>query len=388
MKVVNVTLAHSPVNGGVTKALQDFQRALGGTILSLDDGKAPRVTPESQGGVVYVENRAFPARKSHLRLSKRARGRMATVLRGADLVICHSIYRGHVSFVRRYCGKNKIPFWIVPHGALDPYVFRRGDAAVKKLWLRLYGLQAFKSASFVIFATSREREKAGAIYQGENTQVVFWPVDRIPEPKGLTRIEWRKSIGIRGDNRVLLYLGRYDEMKRPHETIDAFSAARCERTTLLMVGNDYGVSRESLRNHAAKLSLGDSIVSGPLYGRDKDACFSFADGFISLSHRENFGYTTAEALIAGLPVILSTGNDLSAEVEATNCGWICPDVSLSAIEAIRAFDRETNAKLIDRGARGSAWARDNLGFQRYQSELQELVRLTVSGSWREAVTNV
>jgi glycosyltransferase involved in cell wall biosynthesis len=112
---------------------------------------------------------------------------------------------------------------------------------------------------------------------------------------------------------------------------------------------------------------------------DLDAARSAADGFISLSHRENFGYSAADALAWRQPVILSTGHDVVHEMPrettgALACGWLIPDdVVDPATEAIRAFASLPERRLSEMADAGGTWAEDRLSFDRFRAALMTLL---------------
>jgi glycosyltransferase involved in cell wall biosynthesis len=123
-------------------------------------------------------------------------------------------------------------------------------------------------------------------------------------------------------------------------------------------------------------------VVGPLTGADLAAAYFGSDGFVSLSHQENFGYAAAEAVAVGLPVILSPGHDLAHEMPFGSgmpgpgglaCGWLLPDDSVAAaVAAIRAWACATDRRLEAAGEAGGAWAREELSRERFRDELVRL----------------
>jgi glycosyltransferase involved in cell wall biosynthesis len=98
-----------------------------------------------------------------------------------------------------------------------------------------------------------------------------------------------------------------------------------------------------------------------------------ADAFISLSHRENFGYTVAEALSSGIPVILSPGNNLSYDIRHLNCGWLLADDNpVTAIKAVNEFAVTPGEQLVEMGRRGQQWAQAELSPEMFKSQLHVL----------------
>ena len=309
-------------------------------------------------------------------LPVKARRQAKEAVREVDLLVVHSFYQAHVAWTRRVAHDQSIPYWLVPNGVLDPEVMTKNQWA-KRLWIRLFGRAVLRDAAAIICATRREAEKVQQHYGVENTVVVHWPCDLQDLTK---RSEARKALrgryGWDADTRILFFMGRLHEGKRPTETVEAFRAAACERTVLILAGPDDGAAGEAARQ-AAEGS--DRIVfTGLVQGEQKEELLLAADGFISLSQKENFGYTTAESLAAGLPVILSPGHDLAPELKAVDCGWLLASFEpQEAVAAIRAFDQAPAEDLADRGARGRAWAERELSFEAFQHRLSDLVEETV-----------
>jgi glycosyltransferase involved in cell wall biosynthesis len=241
--------------------------------------------------------------------------------------------------------------------------------------MRFAGASYLRDAAAVVFATRREMEKARHIYDGPNARVVHWPVSLLDlSQRGSARTYVRDLLELPPEARVLLYLGRYDGMKRPLETIEAFAKANTPNLYLVMVGNDSGLEIGDLKKQVSDYNMEKQVhVVGPKYGEEKNKMLLGADGFISLSHRENFGYTTGEALSASIPVILSPGNDLSFELKNEDCGWCLSSVEFEeASAAIGAFAQESESDLQERGRRGRQWCEAHLRMETFRESLLDV----------------
>ena len=80
-------------------------------------------------------------------------------IRRADVVFIHLLYRGHCSWAARVARENGIPVVVVPHGALDPWVFSYRGLR-KRTWLQMHREVLFGAKSTVLFATEAEANKA------------------------------------------------------------------------------------------------------------------------------------------------------------------------------------------------------------------------------------
>ena len=68
----------------------------------------------------------------------------------------------------------------------------------------------------------------------------------------------------------------------------------------------------------------------------KQGAFASADAFVLPSHQENFGISVAEALAAGVPVLISNRVNIWREIDADRAGYIESD------------DLEGTARLLQR----------------------------------------
>jgi len=113
------------------------------------------------------------------------------------------------------------------------------------------------------------------------------------------RVRRAERLGLRPDTRLLLFLGRFGKDEAALETLQAFAAQAVPNVTLVVAGMTETYSRAELAEAAHGARAPNVMVPGPVYGAEKAGAFFAADGYISLSWRENFGYTAAEALARG-----------------------------------------------------------------------------------------
>lgn len=271
------------------------------------------------------------------------------IVAGADLLVVHSLFRGHVGWALRHAGRSGARLWSVPHGCLDPWGLRH-RWPLKRAWLAMYGSRFLEQASVVIFATRREREKARAWTGSVRTAIVPWPVE-LPAigDREAARARFRQRLSIPDSAIILLYAARMHSMKRPLETVEAFCDSDSRDSHLVMAGMDDDIRSAELAASVPSSHRGHIHFPGPLHGLELRDAWLAADGFISLSYRENFGYSFAEALGYGLPAIVSPGHDLAWDLPVNRdgrwpYGWLLPDDShRSATDAITEFIRRQQA---------------------------------------------
>jgi glycosyltransferase involved in cell wall biosynthesis len=299
----------------------------------------------------------------------------------ADLLVCNMLYRYHAHWVKGWSRRRGIPYWVVPHGSLDPYSYTFRPA-IKRVWMAGYGRRFLAGASHVIFSTQRERRKAAAQYDGPNCRIVHWPVAALDMTNaGLMREQARQRLGLGKNDRLLLFLGRLHEIKRPLEIVSAVAAAGASNVHLAMVGPDETITAGQVVAAGERLGLqGRLHVPGAAYGEAKKEWLHACDGFISLSWMESFGLSVAEALSAGKPVILSPGVDLGEELKPQGCGWFLPDdCRESAAAAIREWAQVPEGELRERGERGRDFVLRELTFERFAAKLHALADEAIAG---------
>jgi glycosyltransferase involved in cell wall biosynthesis len=381
MNAWDVCLTHDPAYGGIYRSVCNFARALDGRILSFDDGRRDRSGFHDERPTVRIACRPRPFNRGCHVVTPAMRAEADACVAGADLLVVHSLFRGHAPWAAGWARRHKRPMWAVAEGVLDPWAMRR-HAVAKRLWLARHG-EAFFNTATTIFATSREQQKAAPLIGAGRSVVIHWPVP-LPSLAGreAARDAFRAALGIPQSARVLLFVGRLHPMKRPLETVDAFVQAAPAKAHLVLVGMEEGITVGELQARVPAALRNRVHVTGALAGDQLAAAFQGSDGFISLSHRENFGYSFAEALAYGLPAIVSAGHDLAHDLVgprgAFSCGWLLDgDVPAQAVAAIREWATAPSTRLTDSGGTGRAWVGDELPLDRFRERLHSLADRSV-----------
>ncbi len=388
----NVCVDHRPAHAGLYRGIRDFARALPGGILSFD-GRLPDLPPHS-GVRRIVCGHNWLSRRCHTLTPAAIRAADAAVAE-ADVLAVHSLFRAHCRWAWQWAQRLRRPYWVVPHGCLDPAGFSQRNA-LKRMWMWRDGQSLFAGSDAIIFATRREMAKAASLLEGigclssgqsrrPRGVVIPWPVE-VPSLAGadVARTAVRARLGIPADDSILLWVGRFHETKRPLQAIEAFATANPARCHMAVVGLDETLTRADVMKSVPERLAGRIHVLGELRGAALAELWLSADGYISLSVKENFGYTAADALAYGLPVILSPGHDLAYELPGADegkltYGWLLPDnTAEAAVQAINEWGDLVAGRggITDRSAElrenSRRWAADNLSFERFQTVLRKL----------------
>lgn len=374
INVVQVCLEYVPSAGGSIITVMDIDRVFKTSIIAFTSADNMIQDQEWDQNVFRVPIRAgILGRRYSLPVFSAELHKAEMILRQADLVIFHELFRYHFQWAGLIARKAKIPYWVIPHGEMDPYVFTYRSVQ-KKIWLSAVGYPIMRCAQSVIFATERECEKALPYTQGCRTHVVHWPVEYLDISR---RAEARAIVcarhSIPDEARVLFWIGRLHLSKRPLQTIEAFGQIRNPLIHLIMVGPDDTLTREDCERFCAEANICNVHIIGPVYGKEKYMYYMASDAYISLSFKENFNYTAAEAMSCALPVILSQGNDLAQELRDLNCGWMLKTIDKQeCIDALNQFASLPQIVLDEMGLTGQQWARDVLSQETFAQTLCQL----------------
>jgi glycosyltransferase involved in cell wall biosynthesis len=249
-----------------------------------------------------------------------------------DAVVVHGIWQYQSFAVRRGTMALGVPYFVFPHGALDPW-FKRAYP-LKHLKKMLYWpwaeFRVLRDASAVLFMCDEERRLARESFRlyRANEIVVGFGIDEPPgDPARQTRA-FLESHGHLRDKRFLLFLSRIHPKKGCDLLVRAFAAAcgRADDLHLVMAGPDQSGWRHELAALAESLGVAERITwTGMLSGDAKWGAYRAADAFVLPSHSENFGIVVPEALACGLPVLLTNKVNIWREVEAAGAGLVAND---------------------------------------------------------------
>jgi glycosyltransferase involved in cell wall biosynthesis len=381
MRATVLTLGLYRGSGGPSKSIKAFADALDARVISWVDSTqyAREELIWAQSTIVHgsrlpvLRQLLVPARRDDLVAAER-------IVAESEIVSCHSFWRWHVPWLHRVAKRHRVPYWFVPHGILDPYAFE-SERLYKRAFLSSCARGFLEDAAAVVCSATREYEKLRDIVPHAPPAIIQWPLtdDDFREPSPTARHECRRALGIPEEAFCLLAFGRLDPMKQPLETIDAVAEGGGQTTHLIVMGNEFGVSRAACLQRAADRGLADRVhVVGPQYGEERLPYLDACDAYISLSHRENFNFTAMECLASGIPVILSAGNDIVGDIAEVGCGWMMPvgGRAADAIEAARTAPRES---LPVMGAAGRDWARRHLTVSWFRDQIHALARRCAEG---------
>ena len=399
MKILHVIPAVAPRYGGPSQAIVEMCRALQSEgeevlIASTDADAECRLRVEIGAQTVY---QGVPAIFFAVQFSEAFKYSSALArwlnknVSSFDIVHIHAVFSHSSIAAARACIQKQTPYIIRPLGSLDPWSLKQRRFAKKILWRM--GVEGMLHHASAIHYTTTEEKRLAEEGLGINSGVVVQlGVDQnLPDAKP---DEFRASFPSLRSSPYALLLSRIHPKKNIESLLKAFSSvtslAPYKHWQLMIAGNGEPNYVERLRQLAWH-SCGDRVIfTGWLEGSPKAAALKGAALFVLPSYQENFGLSVVEAMVNGLPVLVSNRVNLSEEIASVGAGWVV-DLDRGSLQKTLTEALRDNDERVARGAAGKQLARARYAWPAVARELQQLYRAVVGSDannqscWRRSL---
>jgi glycosyltransferase involved in cell wall biosynthesis len=272
-----------------------------------------------------------------------------------DAVILNGLwqYPGFVlSGLARY--PNSPPYYVFPHGMLDPWFQRASGRRIKAIrnWLywKIVEHKVVHRAEALLFTCAEEMRLARETfrpYQPKRLISVGLGVSEPPPRTQAMQAAFEQSCpGIQG-RPYLLFLGRIHPKKGVDLLIQAYAAVYGSRpdstsppSRLVMAGpgRETAFGQSMIELAARTCPPGSILWPGMLMGDAKWGALYGAEAFVLASHQENFGIAVVEALSCGTPVLISNQINIWREIEQDKAGFVGDDTFAGAEQVLRRWE--------------------------------------------------
>ena len=314
--------------------------------------------------------RSFPARYSNS-------AELATWLKKSlvnfDLVEIHAVFSLLSWRTARMCRRLNVPYVIRPHSSLDPYDLRK-HAGLKRVVGPLFVKRMLRESCGVLLTAPLEAERLKTYGAAVKKFIVPLPVV-FPDTTG-SRSNFRSRYSIPSDAKVVLFLSRIDPKKGLDLLIPALGQLKNRFPKLWFVLAGTGSTTYSAVVQRALIDCGVAAFTtqiGFAAGQDKLDAFAGSDIFALPSYNENFGIAVAEAMNAGLPVLVSDEVYIWPDVHQARAGAICKP-EISSVIAILGQMLDGTIDLAASGKRGREMARMRYSAESTTAALMDVYR--------------
>lgn len=254
-----------------------------------------------------------------------------------DAVFVHGLWQYHGRAVHAALRGRPTPYFVFPHGMLDPWFQRAYPLKHVKKWVywQLNERRVLRDAAAVFFTCEEERRLARASFRPFTCRerVVAYGTAAPPADAAAQIRAWQSAVPALGDRPFWLFLGRIHPKKGVDLLVRAYgewSARAAGAVPALVLAGPCPDPRyrESLERLAAQLPPAAAVLwTGMLEGERKWGALRQAGAFVLPSHQENFGIAVVEALAVGTPVLISQQVNIWTEIESAGAGYAEPDTA-------------------------------------------------------------
>ena len=381
LKVLHVIPSVSPVRGGSTTAVLEIVRSLlqqgieTEIITTNDNGDGVLEVPLYESTLVEgIPVTFFPRWSPPVRalaefaISLEHTHWLKQHLKQYDLLAIHAVF-SHVCTAAGWVARHQNhPYVIAPHGQFSPWVIQQ-KRRKKLLYHRLFEQPNLQGATALHCTTTAEVRNVRNFGITAPAFTVPLGVTMSPRPENAPD-QLRQRYQIPNDRPVILFLSRFHPKKRPDFLLSVL--AKLPQSVpfhLLLVGDGDPDYRHYLEDCIQQQHLNDRVtLPGFLSGEDKALALYGSDLFVLPSYGENFGIAVAEAMAAGLSVLITPEVEIADDIEAHQAGWVVTGVEAHWIRALEEALTRSDLRQ-QRGQRGQQLAHDRYHWKTIGQEL-------------------
>ena len=331
MKILHIISSMNPAGGGPVEGIKQ----LGTTLMS--QGHQVEVASLDPPGAAFLAQSPLPVHPlgpTQLKygFSPRFVPWLRTNASRYDAVIVNGIWQFHSFGAWRVLHNSDTPYVLFTHGMLDPWFKKHYPLKHLKKWMYWPWAEyrVLRDARAVLFTCEEERRLARSsfwLYQCNEVVVSYGTAVPDGDPDSELREFFYHYPELRG-KRLVVFMGRIHPKKGCDLLIEAFAKVLGQQPDwhLVMAGPDQVGWREDLNYRAAQLGIAPRITwTGMLGGAMKWGALRAAEIFVLPSHQENFGIAVAEALVVGVPALISNKVNIWREIESDGAGLVSED---------------------------------------------------------------
>jgi glycosyltransferase involved in cell wall biosynthesis len=276
-------------------------------------------------------------------------------VRSFDLVHIHALFSFSSTIAAWIARMQGVPYIIRPLGTLSNYGVRHRRRRLKSLSLLVIEGPIVRAAAAVHFTSHTEMEEAKSLGLDFKGAIIPNGIDQVTTD---AKTDIRNSYPALLGRHVILFLSRVDPKKNLEALIDAVKVLDSHRPecALIVAGNGNKEYVDDLKHRAEEAGIGDRVVwLGHVGGSAKASVFACADVYVLPSYSENFGIAAVEAMLAGVPCVLTPGVAIGRETASAGAAVLSepsPHALASAIESL--LSNKINRRAI--GERGREFA--------------------------------
>ena len=275
-----------------------------------------------------------------------------------DLAHIHALFSPVSSTAAAVCRAKKLPYILRPLGTLDPADLQK-KRQLKLFYAALLERPNINKAAAIHFTSEQEAKVSHRFDVNTKDLVIPLGVKDCKDVKMSVSNQCRdiknnvSKFNIPDNVPKILFMSRIDPKKGLDILIPALEKLLSEGLSFHFVlagTNPQDPNYEQkIKSQIQASSLNKyTTITGFVTGELKSALLESADLFVLPSYYENFGIAVAEAMVAGIPVVISDQVHICQDISGSESGW----VGKTNIESIADLLREALKYPEERQRRG------------------------------------
>ena len=336
MRILQIIPSISLVYGGPSQMVLGLSAALAAknidvTIITTDSNgdigqlplDVPLNEPIQQNGYQIIYFRCYPWRRYKFSFSLLQW--LNENARQFDLAHLHALFSPVTTLAATIARYHHLPYIIRPCGMLDPADLQK-KKRLKQIYATLLERPNLVGAAAIHF-TSKEEAKISERFGLGSTAKMPVPRDLVI-PLGVTGGLFSKRLR-ESQVPIILFMSRIEPKKGLDLLIPALESILgfgIEFHFILAGSNPQDADYETqikVKIHNSLLAK-YTTITGFVSGDLKAELLTKADLFVLPSYYENFGIAVAEAMAAGVPVVISDRIHIAEDIQQAEAGWVGP----------------------------------------------------------------
>ncbi|HLP90976.1 MAG TPA: hormogonium polysaccharide biosynthesis glycosyltransferase HpsP [Nostocaceae cyanobacterium] len=346
MKILQIIPSISLVYGGPSQMILGLAPALARagvevTVLTTnsngDNGQKPLDVPLNypiqQDGYQIIYFKCAPFRR--YKFSIGLLNWLQNHIHEFDLAHIHALFSPLSSASAMICRQANLPYILRPLGTLDPADLRK-KKQLKKIYAAICERDNLAGAAAIHFTSQQEAEVSERFKIITHDLVIPLGVKSVVGGKE----DIRNKLNIPADKPLILFMSRVDPKKGLDLLIPALEKLLIDNYQFhfVLAGTNPQdpVYEQKIKSKIANSALKPhTTLVGFVTGELKASLLQTADVFVLPSYYENFGIAVAEAMVAGIPVIISDQVYISPQVIESQSGWVGKTETESIINLLK-----------------------------------------------------
>jgi glycosyltransferase involved in cell wall biosynthesis len=387
LRILQIIPSVSLVYGGPSQMVLGLSKALAEqdvdvTILTTDSngdvGQAPLGVPcdrpISQEGYQIRYFRCSPFRRYKFSLGLLQW--LAKHGREFDIAHIHALFSPVSSLAATVARHQQLPYILRPLGTLDPADLQK-KRQLKQLYAAVLERPNLKGAAAIHFTSDQEAkisERFGTMSRDLVLPLGVKPVVQNSQARQAVLAQY----GIPGDRPIILFMSRLDPKKGFDLLLPALQqlVAEGQDFHFMLAGSNSQdpAYEQQIYAQIQQSALAErTAIAGFVAGEDKAALLQAADLFVLPSYYENFGIAVAEAMVAGVPVVISDQVYIWDQIQQAEAGWVSSCTVPGLVEQLRLALADS-AERRRRGENAKAHALKNYSWKAIAQQMVENYR--------------